>query len=237
MPRLNCSRISWNSRCSSSVLRLPPVDPHPGVARRGLVEDHRAEIDEARRPRDGGLAGPAAPAPAAARSGTEPGRSRTLGGGGDRRPRAPTARRSPPRRARWRDRAPGPGRTRRAPCRWRRRGRARRPAPGTPRAAGRARRSGTPAPPASGGGGWRRARAPPAGRAIPAAPVQSSERLVRLPATAGALRPRVPARRPASSWSRQLTVQVGIVRIVGDPVLELRPRSSATGPPAWAGPR
>src|SRR6185295_18268893 len=30
------------------VLRFTPVDPHPGVAGRGLLEDHRAQVYEAR---------------------------------------------------------------------------------------------------------------------------------------------------------------------------------------------
>ncbi len=86
MPRLNCSRISWNSRCSSFALRVRPVDPHPGVAR-PLVQDHRAEIDEesdvpggrraARRRRRGGDFGrprgrggrPACPGPPASPTG------------------------------------------------------------------------------------------------------------------------------------------------------------------------
>ena len=183
MPRLNCSRISWNSRCSSSSCgsrRSIRIRVSRGA---GLLEDHRAEIHEARirapacrRRRRGGAGGRRRRAA----------RRRTRGGRG-RRPAAP-------------GRSPGGRRARSAP-RWRPRraafagivlldpavhgerlvgrrppGRARRPARGRPRAAAPARRSGTPAPPASGGGGSRPARARPAGRRSPAAPVQSSAR-------------------------------------------------------------
>ena len=106
-----------------------------------------------------------------------------------------------------------------APCRWRPRVPARRPGPGRPRAAGSARPTGTRAPPVSGGCGSRPAPRPPIAPRYPTALGQSSARSYpsierRSSSAARGSSPRTGAGPPAHG-------EVGVLRIVGDPILQL----------------
>ena len=203
MPRLNCSRISLNSRCSSSSCgsrRSIRMRVSRGADSSKIIEPRSTNGSLPTPPpadAAGAREGPAEAGPGAVRAGptarAAPGRSRAprpgAGQRGDGGRRRAVVRRG---------RAPGRGGRRRAPCPSRRPGRARRPAPGRRPAAG----------PLTGPEGQldpllvmvdrvRLEGDEPVGD--PRRPGQSSAALVRLRARAAAPRRRGAARRPAAA--------------------------------------